>query len=216
MTRAEVVERIVRVGIVGIIRLPRPDGAVAAARALVEGGIGVVEFTMTMPGALDALAAARGELGSGAVLGVGTVLDERMAREAYLAGAEFIVTPILAPDVITFCRTRDVPVMPGALSPTEVFRAWEQGGDLVKVFPAGPLGPAYIRDLLGPLPQVRLVPTGGVSAENAAAFIQAGAAAVAAGGSLADPALVGQGDFAGITARAGALVAAVADGRQGR
>jgi 2-dehydro-3-deoxyphosphogluconate aldolase/(4S)-4-hydroxy-2-oxoglutarate aldolase len=168
---------------------------------------------MTTPGALDAIRDLTGAFGARVVLGAGTVLDAETARAAIAAGARFIVSPTLSEPVIETCRRHGVASIPGAYTPTEILAAWEMGADLVKVFPARSLGPQYIRDVLAPLPQVRLVPTGGVDLDNAAAFIAAGAAAVAIGGSLVDRASVAGGDLEVVRDRAAALVAVMATAR---
>lgn len=195
--------------IVAIVRLERYDRAVEVARALVQGGITAVEFTLTGAGANEAVAACRAALGEAAQIGVGTVLYERDAHAALDAGAQFVVTPAVRPEVIAACRGRGVPILCGALTPSEALSAHEAGADMIKIFPARAFGPAYIKDLLAPLPFLKLVPTGGVSAENARAYLDSGAAAVGIGGNLVAAQAVTQGDWDRISATAQACVAAV-------
>lgn len=200
-------------GVFAVLRLDAPDRAVPLAEAIAAGGVRGIEFTMTTPQALTLLAPARTRLEGRALVGMGTVTDGQQAREAVAAGAAFLVTPTLSWEVVEVAQERGVPVMIGAFSPTEVLAAWRAGADLVKVFPARMGGPAYLRDLLAPLPDLRLVPSGGVDVESAPAYIRAGAAGVAVGGALVDRALVARGAWAEITARAQALVEAVARAR---
>ncbi|MBU6335105.1 MAG: bifunctional 4-hydroxy-2-oxoglutarate aldolase/2-dehydro-3-deoxy-phosphogluconate aldolase [Chloroflexi bacterium] len=194
--------------IVAIVRLERYDRAVEIARALADGGIHVVEFTRTGSGAPAAIAAVRAALGDRMQVGVGTVLDRTSALESIDAGAQFVVTPVVRPEVIATCRSRDVPVLCGALTPSEAWHAHELGADMIKIFPARAFGPAYLRDLLAPLPGLRLVPTGGVSAANLADYLAAGAAAVGIGGNLVAAAAVASGAWQQISAAAQACVVA--------
>ena len=202
MGARETIEQLVAGGVVAIIRLPSPEDLVPAAEAIREGGITAIEFTLTTPGALQAIGSARSKLGGGVLLGVGTGLTAEAARDAVRAGAEFLVAPNLNPEVVRIGREAGVPVVPGAFTPTEIVQAWDLGASLVKVFPAGPVGPRYIKDLQGPLPHIPLVPTGGVSLENVGAFIQAGAAAVGVGGELVSKDLLARRAFREITVRA--------------
>jgi 2-dehydro-3-deoxyphosphogluconate aldolase/(4S)-4-hydroxy-2-oxoglutarate aldolase len=196
--------------IVAIVRLDSGEQLVHAAEALIAGGISVVEFTFSTPGALDMLKEASAHFGDEVLLGAGTVLDPETARAAILAGAQFIVTPSVNLATIEMCKRYGKPIVAGAMTPTEIMTVWEAGADLVKVFPASALGgPEYIKAVLAPLPHLRLVPTGGVSTDNAAQFLKAGAAAVAVGGNLVDKKAVARGDWAAITAEAQRLVAAV-------
>jgi 2-dehydro-3-deoxyphosphogluconate aldolase/(4S)-4-hydroxy-2-oxoglutarate aldolase len=196
--------------IVAIVRLERYDRAVEVAQALLEGGITAVEFTLTGAGANEAIAACRAALGATMQIGVGTVLDDRAAAAAIGAGAQFVVTPALRPEVILACKSRAVPVLCGAFTPSEALTAHELGADMIKIFPARALGPQYIKDLLAPLPFLKLVPTGGVGPENARAYLDAGAAAVGIGGNLVASSAVAAQDWGTITATARACVAAVA------
>ena len=180
----DVLARIREDKIVAVLRAETADALMTLAKALRDGGLGCLEFTMTTPGALDTLKAATQELGESVLLGAGTVLDRETARAAILAGARFLVSPCLRAEVLTMGKRYGVPVMPGAFTPGEVLAAWEAGADVVKVFPAGRLGPDYLKDLHGPFPQIALMPTGGISPDDAAAYLKAGAVAVGLGGNL--------------------------------
>jgi len=206
---SSVLDAILTSRIVAIVRLERYDQAVEVARALLAGGISAIEFTLTGTGAHEAIAATRSAVGDAGQIGVGTVLAPDAAEAAIAAGAQFVVTPAMRPDVIAICRALGTPILCGALTPTEALAAHEAGADMIKIFPARLGGPQYIRDILAPLPQLRVVPTGGVSAENARAFIDAGAAAVGIGGNLIAAQAVAQRDWARITAGARACVEAV-------
>ncbi len=216
MAGSEVVGRIETSGVVAIVRLDAAAPLREVGRALAEGGIDVLEFTMTTPGALAAVEQGVADLGDRVVLGVGTVLDPETAALAIRAGAAFVVTPTLNPDVITLCRRYGVPVIPGAMTPTEILAAWQAGADVVKVFPAATLGPDFLRQVRAPLPQVKLMPTGGISAQNAGDYLRAGAVAVGVGGRLVDRTAVAEGRFDLLTARAEELVAAVRTARAPR
>jgi 2-dehydro-3-deoxyphosphogluconate aldolase / (4S)-4-hydroxy-2-oxoglutarate aldolase len=211
--RFETVAALEKLGAVAVLRLERAELVRPVVDALLEGGVRAIEVTMTTRGALDVLAECSAALGDSAVIGAGTVLDGAAAQRAVTAGARFVVSPVLSLDVIQTCRRYDVVSIPGALSPTEIATAWEAGADVVKVFPGGLLGPAYLRELHGPLPHLRLMPTGGVTLENAADFIGAGAVAVGLGGALVEHAAVARRDFAAITERARRLTAAVRTAR---
>src|ERR687884_628295 len=195
MSRESDLRRVLDCGIVAVVRSPDSQQLVEAARALADGGVTVVEITMSVPGALEVLRAVRQALGDRLLLGAGTILDPETARAALLAGAEYIVAPTLNLDVIRLCQRYDKPVMPGAFTPTEVLTAWEAGADIVKVFPADVVGPAFFKALRGPLPQVRLMPTGGVDLTTAADFLRAGACCLGVGGQLVEPRAVAEGNF---------------------
>lgn len=169
------------------------------SRALVAGGITALEFTLTNREALKAVQAARQALGNTAQVGAGTVTSVEDARAAIEAGSEFLVTPVLLPEVIATAREANVVIMCGAFSPTEIWTAWQHGADFVKVFPARALGPSYLKDVLAPLPDLRLVPTGGVSIDNCAAFLKAGAYTVALGSNLVDKDVIRRKDWAALT-----------------
>jgi len=186
MNKAEIIQKIRDIGVIPVVRASSPEEAVQVVEAIMAGGLPVLEITMTVPGAVQVIKELVKRFDD-AIVGAGTVLDAEAARACIDAGAQFIVSPALNLDTIACCRKLDVAVMPGALTPTEVVSAWNAGADLVKVFPAGALGGAsYIKSLKAPLPQIELVPTGGVTLANAGAFIEAGAAAVGVGADLVD------------------------------
>jgi 2-dehydro-3-deoxyphosphogluconate aldolase / (4S)-4-hydroxy-2-oxoglutarate aldolase len=195
MSRPQQLQRVLDAGIVAVVRAPDPAGLVEVIRALAAGGVAVAEVTLTVPNALDVVREAKAALGDSVLLGAGTVLDVETCRAALLAGAEFIVSPTVNLDVIRLCRRYDKLVMPGAFTPTEILAAWEAGADVVKVFPAEVVGPAFFKALRGPLPQVRLMPTGGVDLTTAADFLKAGACCLGIGSQLVDPKLVAARSF---------------------
>jgi len=215
MNKASVLKRIRDIGIIPVVRASSPEEAVQVVEAIMAGGLPVLEITMTVPGAVQVIKELVKRFDD-AIVGAGTVLDAETARACIDAGARFIVSPALNPDTIVCCREVDVAVMPGALTPTEVVSAWNAGADLVKVFPAGALGGAsYIKSLKAPLPQIELVPTGGVTLANAGAFIEAGAAAVGVGADLVDTKAIRAGQPEKITQAARAFVEAVSNARMG-
>ena len=201
-------------GVVAVLRAPSGEMLVDVAEALLAGGVVAIEVTFTVPGAHRVLQAVADRLGERILLGAGTVLDAETARTALLAGAEFIVAPTLNLEVIRLCRRYGKVVVPGALTPTEVLAAWEAGADIVKVFPSDMTGPGYLKALRGPLPQVRLMPTGGVNLNTAADFLRAGACALGIGGSLVEPKAVAAGDMARIESLARQYVEIVRRTRQ--
>lgn len=198
--------------VVGIIRADNADGLLDCAKALAAGGLTSIELTMTTPGAIRVLEQVSQALPE-FLFGLGTVLDPETARAGILAGAKFIVTPALRPDVITLCRRYAVPVFSGAFTPTEIIQAWEAGADVVKVFPAEFFGPAYIKSVKAPLPHVELMPTGGVTPDTVGEFLKAGAWGTGAGSALVDAKALKARDWNTITARAQAFVKAVAAAR---
>ena len=201
--KADVLALMRRDGIVPVIRAGSSDQALAIVEALIEGGIRTLEITMTVPDAIGAIAAVSRKFGAEVLLGAGTVTSRAMAEGALDAGAEFLVTPALVLEVIDVARSRGVAVLPGALTPTEVLSAWRAGADIVKVFPASAVGgPAYLRALKGPFPEIPLCPTGGVNLQTIGEFVKAGAAAVGVGGDLVSKAAIARSDFAEITALA--------------
>jgi len=212
LTRADVMRRIEQTGVVAVVRLT--DAAVGrdVANALMAGGVTAIEITMTVPGAVELIEELSRTLPQ-ALIGAGTVTDPATAREVIDAGAKFVVSPVFRPGVVEACHERGVPACPGCFSPTEILSAWEMGADVVKVFPATSLGPGYIKDLRGPFPSIKLMPTGGVSHTNAAEWIRAGAVAIGAGSSLVDAGAVAARQFATITANARAFVDAVKGAR---
>jgi 2-dehydro-3-deoxyphosphogluconate aldolase/(4S)-4-hydroxy-2-oxoglutarate aldolase len=205
---SDVIEAILTARVIAVIRLEHYDEAIPLTQALVAGGISLLEFTLTGQGALAAIGAVRSALGETVHVGAGTVLSTQQATEALEAGATFVVTPVVQPEVIATCSRQGIVSMCGAFTPTEVFSAQNAGADFIKIFPARLGGPKYLADLLGPFPHLRLIPTGGVNAENAGAFLQAGAVAIGVGSNLVSPMLVARGDWAQITARAQSYVAA--------
>ncbi len=209
------VELLTRDGVVAIVRLDDLSSAVPLTEALVRGGVRTIEFTYTNPLAGKVIEEVRAKVGDAAVVGAGTVLDPETARIAILSGAQFIVTPTTKVATIETCRRYSIPAVIGAFTPTEILTAWEAGATIVKVFPASVGGPGYIKDVRGPLPQVKIIPTGGVNKETAAAFIKAGAVAIAAGSNLVDAKTVAAGDWGTIEARARELATIVAEARKG-
>lgn len=195
MESDDVLQRILGGGIVAVVRSPHAEQLVGVARALAQGGVQAIEITMTVPDAIEVIRKVAQDLGNQILLGAGTVLDAETARAAILAGAEYVVAPTLNLDVVRLCRRYSKPVMPGAFTPTEVLAAWEAGADIVKVFPADVGGPNYLKALLAPLPQIRLMPTGGVDLSTAADFLKAGACCLGVGSSLVDKDAVRRGDF---------------------
>ncbi len=202
-------------GVVAIVRVSSAKEAVDVCMAVARGGVRPIEVTMTVPGAIDAIREFKGAVKEQVLVGAGTVLDPETARACILAGAEFIVSPTLNLEVIKVCRRYSKIVIPGTFTPTEILTAWEAGADIVKVFPASVGGPRYLKDILGPLPQVKLCPTGGVNLETTPEFIKAGAVAVAAGTSLVDKKAVSEKNWGFITETAQKFVAAVKQARGG-
>jgi len=214
MTKSEVVRQIRETGVIPVVRANTADEAMRAIDAIREGGIAILEITMTVPGAVKVIEEVAARYGNEALVGAGTVLDPETAKACISAGARFVVSPSLNLETIAFCRAQDVVIMPGALTPTEVVQAWTAGADFVKVFPAGAVGGAsYIKALKAPLPQIELVPTGGVSLKTAADFIRAGAAAVGVGADLVDVKAIREGQASLITERAKQFVEIVREAR---
>jgi 2-dehydro-3-deoxyphosphogluconate aldolase/(4S)-4-hydroxy-2-oxoglutarate aldolase len=214
MNKSETIDTIKRIGIIPVIRAESPDYAIRAVEALREAGLAILEITMTVPGAVGVIEQVARRYGSETVVGAGTVLDAETAQACITAGAQFIVSPALDLETITCCRRHEIAVMPGALTPTEVVAGWKAGADLVKVFPAGAVGGAkYIKALKAPLPQIDLVPTGGVSLETAADFIKAGAAALGVGSELVDARALANGQDRIITERAKEFIRIVSEAR---
>ncbi|HEX2033070.1 MAG TPA: bifunctional 4-hydroxy-2-oxoglutarate aldolase/2-dehydro-3-deoxy-phosphogluconate aldolase [Chloroflexota bacterium] len=208
-----VLARIRATGVVAIMRHTEASLAIEAAEALLRGGVDVVEVTLNTAGATAMIRNLATHFGDRLLVGAGTVLSPAGVTQAMEAGAQFVVAPNTDPNVINLCNQRYVPVLPGAFTPTEVVAAWETGADLVKVFPVASVGPRYIRDLRGPLPDIPLVPTGGVNLDNAAEYVKAGAVALGAGSDLVDKGLVDRREFDELERRARGFVAAVAQGR---
>ena len=211
--RAAVTAQIEALGVVAVIRVKDPGKLRAVVDAMAEGGVRALEVTMTVPGAVDLIRALAPSLPADCLLGAGTVTDVATARAVIDAGACFVVGPVFRPDVIAVCHEHDVAAMPGCFSPTEIFAAHECGADIVKVFPATMLGPQFLKDVRAPLPQVKLMPTGGVTLDNAGDWIRAGAVAVGLGSALLDATAIDSSRFDVITANARRVVANVAAAR---
>jgi 2-dehydro-3-deoxyphosphogluconate aldolase/(4S)-4-hydroxy-2-oxoglutarate aldolase len=211
--RAEAANSIRRTGVVAVVRTRESDRVTAIAEALLEGGLSAIEITTTVPGAVDVLRTLSTALGSRILLGAGTVLDLDTARRVIDAGARFVAAPIYRRGLIELCHTHDVAVAPGCFSPTEIFEAWEAGADFIKVFPAATLGPDYFREIRGPLPHLPIMPTGGVTLDNVADWVNAGAVAVGVETALLDPQAIANGHYGVLTARASAFLAAVKQAR---
>jgi 2-dehydro-3-deoxyphosphogluconate aldolase/(4S)-4-hydroxy-2-oxoglutarate aldolase len=212
--KSGVIQTIRDTGVIPVVRATTADEAMRAIDAIREGGISVLEITMTVPGAVKLIEEVAKRYGKDALVGAGTVLDPETATACIESGAKFVVSPALNLEMIACCRRLDVAVMPGALTPTEVVQAWNAGADFVKVFPAGAVGgPAYLKSLKAPLPQIELVPTGGVSLKTAADFIRAGAAALGVGADLIDIKAIREGNAALITERAKQFIEIVREAR---
>jgi 2-dehydro-3-deoxyphosphogluconate aldolase/(4S)-4-hydroxy-2-oxoglutarate aldolase len=216
MAKQNDLTRVLESGIVAIIRAPDGSQLVEVAEALVAGGVDCLEVTFTVPQAHRVLEQVASKLGNRVLLGAGTVLDTETCRIALLSGAEFIVSPAVNLGVIEMCRRYDKLIMPGALTPTEVVTAWQAGADIVKVFPSDITGPNYLKALHGPLPQIRLMPTGGVNLDTAATFLKAGACALGVGGSLVEAKAIANRDLARIESLAKQFVQIVRDTRAGK
>jgi 2-dehydro-3-deoxyphosphogluconate aldolase / (4S)-4-hydroxy-2-oxoglutarate aldolase len=212
-TRQTVAE-VERAGIVAVIRIKEPEKLRAVVDAISEGGIRALEITMTVPGAVELIRQLAPTLPSGFIFGAGTVVDAETAHRVVDAGAQFIVSPVFRRAVIEACQARDVASMPGCFTPTEILDAWDAGADVVKVFPATTLGPGYLKDIHGPLPHVKLMPTGGVTLDNAGDWIRAGAVAVGVGTSLLDAKAIAASDFKQLRANAERIVANVRAAQQ--
>jgi 2-dehydro-3-deoxyphosphogluconate aldolase/(4S)-4-hydroxy-2-oxoglutarate aldolase len=215
MNKSAVLQRIHETGLIPVVRAESAEMAIKAVEAIKAGGVHVLEVTMTVPGAIGVIEQLTAMFGVDALIGAGTVLDPETAKKCIDAGAQFIVSPALNEDTIAFCRTNDVAVFPGALTPTEVVRAWKAGADAVKVFPASAVGGAsYLKSLKAPLPKIELIPTGGVSLATAAAFIAAGAFALGVGADLVDVKAIRSGETQRVTQAASAYLAAVREARR--
>ncbi|HNZ36198.1 MAG: bifunctional 4-hydroxy-2-oxoglutarate aldolase/2-dehydro-3-deoxy-phosphogluconate aldolase [Candidatus Marinimicrobia bacterium] len=216
MDRQTITAKLIESGLVAVIRLDSGEKLPGIISALRQGGINALEITMTTPGALEIIKNFAAQTGKDFLIGAGSVLDAETARLAILNGAQFIVGPIFNPEVIRMCHRYDKPAIPGAFTPTEILTAWEQGADLVKVFPTTALGPSYIKDILGPLPQVKLLPTGGVTLENAAEFIRSGACCLGVGTALLNKKMIAADDWQALAKHAEAFRSAVLTGRSSK
>ncbi len=213
MNKAEKLDLIRDTGVIAIMRADSSEQLIAAADAIKAGGVQVIEVTMTTPGALTVIEEAKQRYGEAVLFGAGSVLDNETARAAILAGADFVVAPTLKVAMIDLCNRYSVPVVPGIFTPTEALTAWEAGADMVKLFPASVGGPRLVKAILAPLPQLEIVPVGGVGLETAADFIRNGATALGVGSALVNRAVLEAGDMDELTRRAEALIAEVQKGR---
>lgn len=209
----QIVTALEHAGIVAVIRMKDPARLRAVVDAIAEGGVRALEITMSVPGAVELIREIAPTLPQGFVFGAGTVLDADTVARVVDAGAQFVVSPVFRREVIDACRARDVAALPGCFTPTEILDAWDAGADIVKVFPATALGPSYLKDVRAPLPQVKLMPTGGVTVENAGDWIRAGAVAVGVGTSLLDSEAIAAGNFAVLREKAERMVANVREAR---
>lgn len=214
MEREEILREIEECGVIAVVRAKDSSSATKIAKAVCAGGVKPVEITMTVPGAIDVIKEVSHELKGKAIIGAGSVLDAETARIAILAGAEFIVGPALNLEMISLCKRYSKVSIPGAFTPTEIVTAWQAGADIVKIFPATLGGPVYFKDIHGPLPHIKLLPTGGVTLENAGEFIKAGACAIAVGSNLVDKKVVSEGKFEIITELAKKFVQEVKRARE--
>jgi len=213
MTKDQIIEGLLAPGVVAIIRADNSEQLIAAARALIDGGVSGIEITMTTPNALQVITDVRRVFGDKVLAGVGSILDVKTTEAALQAGAEYVVTPVLKPEVIAYCNKVGKPIFSGSYSPTEAQTAYELGADFIKIFPADGLGPKYIQAIRGPLPHLKIVPTGGVDVNTAGAFIKAGCVAVAAGSSLVSKDILKNKDWAKLTDLASQFISAVAKAR---
>jgi 2-dehydro-3-deoxyphosphogluconate aldolase/(4S)-4-hydroxy-2-oxoglutarate aldolase len=209
MTKADIIKRLLDPGVIAIIRADSSNDLMAAAEALADGGVTAMEVTMTTPDALRVIGDVAAQFGDRILMGVGSVLDPETARVASLAGAEFVVTPVTRPEVIRMCNRYGKPIASGAFTATEALLSHESGADFIKIFPSDQVGPAYIKSLLAPLPMLQIVPTGGVTPENAADFLAAGSVALGVGSNLVSKEILQNKDWKGLRERAEAFVKAV-------
>ncbi|MGA2624938.1 MAG: bifunctional 4-hydroxy-2-oxoglutarate aldolase/2-dehydro-3-deoxy-phosphogluconate aldolase [Bacteroidota bacterium] len=206
MKKQDVLKRLFESGVVAVIRMNDRQRVARVIDAIRLGGVDCIEITMTLPGAIEVIADLGSKAGTDVVIGAGTVTDPETARAVIDAGAQFVVSPIFDPRIIACCRERDVVSIPGCYTPTEIFAATAAGADIVKVFPARELGPGYLKDLAGPFPNLRLMPTGGVTIENVGEWVAAGAVAVGIGSELLDKKAIAEGRYEVLTERAKMLV----------
>jgi 2-dehydro-3-deoxyphosphogluconate aldolase/(4S)-4-hydroxy-2-oxoglutarate aldolase len=206
MKKQDVLKRLFKSGVVAVIRMNDRQRVARVIDAIRLGGVDCIEITMTLPGAIEVIADLASKAGTDVVIGAGTVTDPETARAVIDAGAQFVVSPIFDPRIIACCRERDVVSIPGCYTPTEIFAATAAGADIVKVFPARELGPGYLKDLAGPFPNLRLMPTGGVTIENVGEWVAAGAVAVGIGSELLDKKAIAEGRYEVLTERAKMLV----------
>jgi 2-dehydro-3-deoxyphosphogluconate aldolase / (4S)-4-hydroxy-2-oxoglutarate aldolase len=215
-TREQILELITGGGVVAIMRAPSAEMLGQISEALLAGGVSNIEVTMTTPKAIAAIEQLSDRFGDRALIGVGSVIDGATARDAIAAGAQFVVSPVFSREVVETTRSYGKVSIPAGLTPTEILTAWKAGGDLVKVFPSTQLGPGYFREILAPLPQLRLVPTGGVDLKSVGEWIKAGAACVGIGSALVTKDAMSKGDWGSITSNAKAFVEAIRGARAGK
>ena len=206
MKRSEVLSRIIESGVVAVIRMKDTNRLLKVIEAVRKGGVKSIEITMTVPGAIEIIRQLSTVVPPDVLLGAGTVVDEATANQVIDAGAKFVVGPVLNLGIISLCGKRDVAVMPGCYTPTEILTAWNAGADIIKVFPATSLGPKYFKDLRGPFPDIRLMPTGGVTIDNVGEWIAAGACAVGVGSDLLDKKAIEEERYEVLTERASRMV----------
>ena len=206
MSRSAITQEIESLGVVAVIRMKEPDRLRAVVDALAAGGVRALEVTMTVPRAIELIGEIAATLPSSFWLGAGTVVDADTATRVIDAGARFIVSPVFRPEVIEAAHKRDVPAIPGCMTPTEILAAWDAGADVVKVFPATALGPGFLKDVRGPMPHVKLMPTGGVTLDNAGEWIRAGAVAVGVGTALLDASAIASGNYRVLEANARRII----------
>ena len=214
--KEKTIKKLLDPGIIAVIRADSSAQLMNVAEALVDGGAPTMEVTMTTPNAIQVISEVKARLGDKICMGVGTVLDTETCRAAILAGAEYVVTPVLKPEVIALCRRYSKPIIAGAYTPTEALTAWEAGADFIKIFPADGLGPGYIKAIKAPLPMLEIIPTGGADLDTAATFIKAGCAALAAGSSLVSKKILADKDWPGLSATAQKFVKVIAAARTGK
>ena len=208
------IENMEKSGVVAVVRVDDNSKVSSIVKALCDGGVNAIEITMTIPGAIEIIEKIASQHKNDVIVGAGTVLDPETARMVISAGARFVVSPVLNIEVIQLAHRYDVAAIPGAYTPSEILSAWENGADIVKVFPATALGPQYFKDIHGPLPQIKLTPTGGVSLENTTAFMKAGACCVGVGSALVSKEFVSNNDWTGLKNRARNYIDAVNEGRK--
>jgi len=215
MNKLKCLELLEKTGIIAVIRAKKDDDLTGIVEALLGGGVRALEITLTTPNAIDVIKELTQSLKNSEefIIGAGTVLDSETAQAVIYAGAQYIVSPVFKPEIVEIAHRYDRTVFPGALTPTEILTAWEAGADAVKVFPAGKFGPKYFRDIHGPLPQVKLTPTGGVNLENTAEFIRNGACFVGVGTALLDRTMITNKDWDALSKHARKFIQEVRKGR---
>ena len=206
MTKNETLDALLSSGVVAVIRMKDPERLSKVVMAIREGGVKCIEITMTVPGAVDVIAALVKTAPPDVLVGAGTVTDRGTANDVVSAGARFVVSPVFRPDVVAVTKAAGAVAIPGCFTPTEILTAWEAGADLVKGFPATSNGPKYFKDIAGPFPDIRLMPTGGVTVENVGEWVKAGAVAVGIGSDLLDKKAIDEGRYEVLTEKAARMV----------